>query len=62
MTTLNTMVKRVAGLQDTTDLTPWENDFLRSIVKQTRDGEDTSTLSERQVTTLEALFDKHFAA
>ena len=62
MTTLNTMVKRVAGLQGTKDVSDWEDQFIASIVQKTREGEDTSGLSERQITALERLFEKHFAA
>jgi hypothetical protein len=62
MTTLNTMVKRVSGLQGTSDLTDWVETFVESIVEKTRDGADTSMLTERQITTLERLFKQHFAA
>ena len=56
------MVKRVAGLQGTKDVSDWEDQFIASIVQKTREGEDTSGLSERQITALERLFEKHFAA
>ena len=62
MTTLNTMVKRVAGLEDTTDVNDWENQFIKNIVRQTNDGDDTRSLTERQIERLEELFSKHFAA
>ena len=53
MTTLNTMVKRVAGLEDTTDVNDWENQFIKNIVRQTNDGDDTRILTERQIERLE---------
>jgi len=61
MASLNTMVKRVAGLQDTRDVSDWENRFIASIVQKTKDGDDTRPLTENQIEVLERLFNKHFA-
>ena len=62
MTTLNTMVKRIAGLQGTSDVTEWESSFIESIVEKTSNGDDTRSLTERQISVVERLFEKHFAA
>lgn len=62
MTTINTMVKRIASLAGTSDVSEWEDSFIESIVEKTRDGEDTSALTERQIEVIERLFKKHFAA
>jgi hypothetical protein len=61
MTTHNTMVKRVSGLQGTHDVSDWEDEFIASIVEKTRGGDDTSRLSEKQIEVLERIFRKHFA-
>lgn len=61
MTSLNTMVKRVAGLLDTKDLTDWENRFVASIYEQTKSGNNTTSLTEAQIDVLENLHDKHFS-
>lgn len=61
MASLNTMVKRVSGLLDTKDLSDWEDDFVRSITERTRDGDDTTALTEKQITCLERIFHRHFA-
>ena len=61
MASLNVMVKKVAGLADTRDLTPWENRFVKNIVAQTDNGDNTSSLSENQVDVLERIYDRHFA-
>lgn len=61
MTALNTMVKRVAGLLDTHDLSDWENHFVASIYEQTRHGDNTTSLTEAQIDVLERLHDKHFS-
>jgi len=60
MTAINTMVKRVAGLADTKDVSNWENQFIKSVVEKTGNGNNTSTLTEKQIDVLERLHDKHF--
>ena len=61
MASINTMVKKVAGMVDTKDLTAWENKFIKSIVAQTGNGDNTSSLTENQVDVLERIYDRHFA-
>lgn len=61
MASLNTQVKKCAGLVDTTDVSDWENEFLQSVVEQTSQGDNTSSLSEKQVICLERIYRKHFA-
>ncbi len=61
MASLNRMVKAIAGLQDTTDVSDWENEFIASVVEKTRDGDDTTPLTEKQVAIVERLFNKHFS-
>lgn len=61
MTSITTMVKKIAGLQDTQDLTDWESDFVESILARTRDGDDTSSLTEKQIDVVERIHKKHFA-
>lgn len=60
MASLNAMVKKVAGLADTRDVTDWENRFIKSVVEQTGNGTNTTSLTEKQITSLEQLHDKHF--
>jgi hypothetical protein len=62
MTTINTMVKRISGLAGTSDVTDWEDDFINSIVEQSDDGDDTSSLTEKQINVIERIFKKHFSA
>lgn len=61
MTAINTMVKRISGLAGTRDVNEWEDDFIQSIVEQTDDGDDTSSLTEKQINVIERIFRKHFA-
>ena len=61
MASINTMVKRCAGLIDTKDVSEWENSFLVSIQEKTKDGNDTRYLTEKQIDVLEKIFSKHFA-
>lgn len=62
MTTLNTQVKRVAGLLDTKDLNDFEQNFVASINRQTNEGNNTSSLTEKQIDVLERIFNRHFSA
>lgn len=61
MVSLNSMIKRLAGLVDTVDLTDWETGFVANIVEQTQDGDIVGTLSDKQVVTVQRIFSKHFA-
>lgn len=61
MASLNAMVKAVSGLQDTTDVSDWENQFITSIVEKTKNGDNTTSLTEKQIDVLERLYGKHFA-
>jgi hypothetical protein len=61
MGSLNTMVKRVAGLADTKDVSDWENRFIKNVVAQTLQGDNTTSLTEGQIDTLERLHDRHFS-
>ncbi len=61
MASLNTQVKKCAGLIDTTEVSDWENQFLTSVNEQTDEGNNTSSLTEKQVICLERIYRKHFA-
>lgn len=61
MASLNTMVKAVSGLQDTIDVNDFENQFITSIVEKTKNGDNTTSLTEKQIDVLERLYGKHFA-
>ena len=61
MASLNNMVKKCAGLIDTTDVTPWESQFLQSLCDKTGDGTNTTSLTEKQIEVLERIYRRHFA-
>ena len=61
MTSLNTMIKKCAGLVDTTDVSDWENQFLKSVIEKTGEGNNTSSLTEKQIDVLERIYGKNFA-
>ena len=61
MASLNTMVKKCAGLVDTTDVSDWENQFLKSVVEKTGEGNNTTSLTEKQISVLERIYGKNFA-
>ena len=56
---IGTMVKQLEGMLGTRDLSIWERGFVDSVVEQTRDG--TTNLSDKQVTVVERIWQKHFA-
>lgn len=61
MASITTMVKRLPGLQGTGDLTEWEETFVKDILAKTRQGDDTTSLTEKQIATVERIFNKNFA-
>lgn len=60
MASLNVMVKKCAGLVGTKDVTDWEDDFLKNIVQRTKEGDDTTSLTEKQIDVLTKIHDKNF--
>ncbi len=60
MASINTMVKRLAGLADTADVTDWENQFIKSILDKTSNGYNTTSITEKQLDVIERIHDKHF--
>lgn len=59
MVSIGKMLLQVAGMCDTSDLTDWENTFLKSMMDRTQNGKDTSGLSEKQVNAIVSIFDSH---
>lgn len=60
-TSIGNMIVRIDGLQDTADVTEWENNFIRNIVDTTKCGRDTVPLTSKQVEIIERIHNKHFA-
>lgn len=61
MHSTNNMLLKLSGMIDTTDLSDWENSFVKSVWAQTVQGKLPSVLSEKQVEIVLRLHDKHFA-
>jgi hypothetical protein len=57
---LGTMIKQLAGLT-LGDLSEWEQQFVENVCNRTRDGHDTTRLSDRQTEIVEQIYRKHFA-
>jgi len=55
------MIRQLAGMVGTNDLSDWENRFLKNIVERSGEGLRTSSLSSDQVEKLEEIWTKHFA-
>jgi hypothetical protein len=60
MNSTRVMVDKLEGLLGTDDLNEWEQRFVRDMVTR-RDENRLTSLSERQVTSLQNLHGKHFA-
>lgn len=58
---ISTMLRQLAGMVDTKDLSDWENEFLKNVLERSGDGARTSLLTEKQVERVEQLWKKHFA-
>ena len=61
MVSIGSMIKSVMGMLGTNDLTTWEQSFVRSIADQSKQGADTSGLSDKQVEIIDTIFRKHFS-
>jgi hypothetical protein len=54
------MIEKLVGMLGTDDLSEWETGFVQSLQRRLAEGQVTS-LTERQVETLDRLHSKHFA-
>lgn len=61
MTSIANMIKLIAGLQGTKDVTEWESEFIGSVVEKTDNGKSTTELSGKQVEVVQRIYNKHFS-
>lgn len=61
MASITTMVRQCAGLVGTKDVSAWEENFLHGICERTRDGADTTSLTEKQIEVVERIWRKSFS-
>lgn len=61
MKSVGQMIKQIAGLEGTKDVTEWEDGFIHGVVVWSDNGEKTSHLSDKQVAVIERIYRKHFA-
>lgn len=62
MKSLKQKVDQLEGLIDTTDVSDWENGFLKNIAQMVHScNGSTARLTERQVEILDRIWGKHFA-
>lgn len=55
------MVKQIAGLLGTDDLSAWEAQFVESVNTNSNGGALTTILTPKQVDVIERIWSKHFA-
>ena len=61
MISTNVKIKKCYAMADTSDLNDWETNFIKDIYQKTKQGTDVSSLTERQVISLDRIHAKHFA-
>lgn len=61
MKSMGQKIMQIEGLLGTKDITPWQEDFITSIVERTDHGKHTTMLSTKQVDTIEVIYGRHFA-
>lgn len=57
---LGGMLRQMAGLVDTKDVSDWENGFLKNVLARTGNGARTSILTSDQAEKVEEIWSKHF--
>ena len=60
-TSVGAMIKQLAGMVGTTDLSDWENAFLRNVVTRTGNGLRTSILTGEQLEKVNEIWERHCA-
>lgn len=60
MASVGVMIKTIKGLLGTKDITDWEENFIEDISEKTQDGRNTTTLTEKQVESVERIYQKHY--
>lgn len=60
MKSIGKMIELCEGLIGTKDVTPWEDGFLSGVVERYQQDKSTSSLSAKQVETIERIYNKHF--
>ena len=58
---ISAMVKKIAGLAHTQDVSERESQFIDSVVGKTDGGKNTTALTAKQVETIERIHSNHFA-
>lgn len=58
---VGTMIAQLDALRGTTGLSPWENEFIASVLRQSNGGARTSQLTGKQVATIESIWQRHYA-
>jgi hypothetical protein len=62
MTSVNTMIEQMDGLQGTQDLSAWESNFVKDIVSRYKqNNKRTDFFTEKVVMCIEKIWNKHFS-
>ena len=61
MVSIGTKIKQLRGLCGMPDTSIWVEGFINGIVDKTRNGEDTSMLTSKQIAVVESEWARHFS-
>ena len=61
MKSFGQMIAQIDGLRGTSDINPWENDFIASLVDKTNGGKDTTRLIDKQIDIVQRIYRRNFA-
>lgn len=58
---IGSMLEMIHGLAETSELTPWEESFVKSVWAHSFEAKKTSSLSEKQIEHIGNIWRRHFA-
>jgi hypothetical protein len=58
---LGNKIKQLGALVGTKDVSEWENDFISSVVGWSDNGQNTRSITEKQINVIDRLYERHFA-
>lgn len=61
MVSIRTQIAQISALLGTKAVNTWETEFIESILTKTKNGDNTTSLSEKQVECIEKIYNKNYS-
>jgi hypothetical protein len=61
LVSIGTKIKQVAAMLGTSDLTDWEQGFVRNVANKFITAHTSAGLTDKQIEIIERIWEKHFA-